>query len=270
MKRCSAFLFKPTLALELKHVFVFRTYGRRPSVKIRNIHFSGGSVDQNVCTVSYYPPTYDDLHKGMDRKKKDFYFCCCWYQDEQKCQKHSWLALTINDATSKENKLLLSESLWINSIFDRSMFLPWFSYIFTDFLQVYHCYECKTFSASWNMKNTRQVSSMIPSARRTVSLIANIVFCCFVLLDLKSTDGRTTCAKTMIPTGRSIENRENYCPKTPRLQTFSYCCFNKKVCHTSMLHDLIDAHIYLYYVPLGIFATAAKNISLSAILFILP
>ena len=37
---------------------------------------------------------------------------------------------------------------------------------------------------------------------------ANIVFCCFVFLDLKSgdgrTDGRTTCAKTMIPTGRDF------------------------------------------------------------------
>ena len=32
---------------------------------------------------------------------------------------------------------------------------------------------------------------MIHSARPTVSLAANIVFCCFVLLDLKSGDGRT-------------------------------------------------------------------------------
>ena len=43
---------------------------------------------------------------------------------------------------------------------------------------------------------------MIHSARPTVSPVATIVFCCFVLLDLKSgdgrTDGRTTCAKTMI------------------------------------------------------------------------
>ena len=45
---------------------------------------------------------------------------------------------------------------------------------------------------------------MIQSARPIVTPVANIVFCCFVFLDLKSgderTDGRTTCAKTMIPT----------------------------------------------------------------------
>ena len=42
---------------------------------------------------------------------------------------------------------------------------------------------------------------MIHSARLTT--VANIVFCCFVFLDLKSgTDGRTTYAKTMFPTGR--------------------------------------------------------------------
>ena len=53
------------------------------------------------------------------------------------------------------------------------------------------------------------MSSMIHSARPKVTPVANIVFCC-VLLDLKSgegrtdirTNGRTTCAKTMIPTGR--------------------------------------------------------------------
>ena len=52
----------------------------------------------------------------------------------------------------------------------------------------------------------RQVSSMIHSARATVSPVATIVFCSFVLLDFESgdgrTDGRTTCGKTMIPTGR--------------------------------------------------------------------
>ena len=31
---------------------------------------------------------------------------------------------------------------------------------------------------------------MIHSARPTVAPIANIVFCCFVFLDMKSTDGR--------------------------------------------------------------------------------
>ena len=75
-------------------------------------------------------------------------------------------------------------------------------------------------------ERTRQVSSMTHSARPTVSPVATIVFCCFVLLDLKSgdgrqygrTNGRTTCAKTMITTGRDcglaewikiLDNRHN-------------------------------------------------------------
>ena len=41
---------------------------------------------------------------------------------------------------------------------------------------------------------------MIYSTRPIVMPVATIVFC-FVFLDLKSGDGRTTCAKTMIPTG---------------------------------------------------------------------
>ena len=52
------------------------------------------------------------------------------------------------------------------------------------------------------------MSSMIHSARPIVTPVANIVFYCFVLLDLKSgdghKDGRTTCAKTIIPTGRDF------------------------------------------------------------------
>ena len=48
-------------------------------------------------------------------------------------------------------------------------------------------------------------SSMIHSARPIVTPVANIVFCCFVFLDLKSGDGRMDkCAKTMIPTGRNF------------------------------------------------------------------
>ena len=43
---------------------------------------------------------------------------------------------------------------------------------------------------------------MIHSARPIVSLVANIVFCSFILLDLKSGDGRKTCAQTKIPTVR--------------------------------------------------------------------
>ena len=42
---------------------------------------------------------------------------------------------------------------------------------------------------------------MIHSARHIVSPVANIVFCCFVFLDLNIGDGRTTRAKTIIPTG---------------------------------------------------------------------
>ena len=49
---------------------------------------------------------------------------------------------------------------------------------------------------------------MTHSARHIVTPVATIIFCCFVFLDLKSgdgrTDGQTTCAKTMIPTGRDF------------------------------------------------------------------
>ena len=53
---------------------------------------------------------------------------------------------------------------------------------------------------------TRQVSSMIHSARPTVSPVANIVFAlfCFARFCKVGTDGRTKCAKTMIPTGRDL------------------------------------------------------------------
>ena len=57
---------------------------------------------------------------------------------------------------------------------------------------------------------------MIHSTRPTVSSVATIIFCCFVLLDLKSgdglTDGRTngwtTCAKIMITTSRDCGSAE--------------------------------------------------------------
>ena len=42
---------------------------------------------------------------------------------------------------------------------------------------------------------------MIHSARPIITPVTNIVFC-FVVLELKSGDGRTTCAKRIIPTGR--------------------------------------------------------------------
>ena len=51
---------------------------------------------------------------------------------------------------------------------------------------------------------TRQVSSMIHSTRPTVTPEANIVFCCFVLLDLKSGDGRTD---------NKCENNDPYRPR---------------------------------------------------------
>ena len=44
---------------------------------------------------------------------------------------------------------------------------------------------------------------MIHSARPIVTPVATIVFCYFVLPDLKS-DGRTTCEKTMIPTASDL------------------------------------------------------------------
>ena len=45
---------------------------------------------------------------------------------------------------------------------------------------------------------------MIYSARPIVTPVENIVFCCFVFLDFKSGDERTTCAKTIIPPGRDF------------------------------------------------------------------
>ena len=51
--------------------------------------------------------------------------------------------------------------------------------------------KCSTHHNQVKQTNTRQVSSMIHSARSTVTPVANIVFCCFVFLDLKSGDGRT-------------------------------------------------------------------------------
>ena len=62
----------------------------------------------------------------------------------------------------------------------------------------------------WLQKKTRQVSSMIHSARPTVSPVVKIVFTgnlfCFLLYFEKDgrTDGQTTCAKTIIPTGRDF------------------------------------------------------------------
>ena len=63
------------------------------------------------------------------------------------------------------------------------------------------CLIVQEIPLSHNIFNVRQVSSMIHSARPLVTPVV----CCFVFLDLKSgdgrTDGRTTCAKSMIPTG---------------------------------------------------------------------
>ena len=49
---------------------------------------------------------------------------------------------------------------------------------------------------------------MIHSARPTVSPVATTIICRFVLLDLKSGDGRTICAKIMITTGRDCGSVE--------------------------------------------------------------
>ena len=66
---------------------------------------------------------------------------------------------------------------------------------------------------------------MIHSARPIVTPVTNIVFCCFVILDLKRGRkyGRKTCEKTMNPTDRDFglaewinvllslgQNRQNY------------------------------------------------------------
>ena len=53
----------------------------------------------------------------------------------------------------------------------------------------------------WN--KTRQVSSMIHSARPIVTSVATSVFCCCVFLDLKSGDGRTDGR-----TGNMCENND--------------------------------------------------------------
>ena len=54
---------------------------------------------------------------------------------------------------------------------------------------------------------TRQVSSKIHSAWPTVSPVANMIFVSFCLLDFEMW-GRTTCAKTVIPTGRDYGSAE--------------------------------------------------------------
>ena len=68
-------------------------------------------------------------------------------------------------------------------------------------------------------RNTKDKTGVIndPLARPIVMPVANIVYCCFVFLDLKSGDGQTTCAKTMIPTGRNLGLPEwinNFCFKS--------------------------------------------------------
>ena len=64
----------------------------------------------------------------------------------------------------------------------------------------YYCYYVSIYGHGFfaggggegKKEKTRQVSSMIHPARPIVTPVANIVFCCFDVLDLKSeTDGRT-------------------------------------------------------------------------------
>ena len=74
-----------------------------------------------------------------------------------------------------------------------------------------------------DIRTTRQVLSMIHSARPIVRSVANIVFCCFVLLGETSGDERTyvrtSCAKTIIPTGRDFGLAEwiNICKSNDHL-----------------------------------------------------
>ena len=94
---------------------------------------------------------------------------------------------------------------------------------------------------------------MIHSARPIVTPVANIVFCCFVFLDLKSgdgrgrTDGRTTCAKTMIPTGHDFGlaewiKKQGVCEmsqvKNIYLKFFSYLPTTYKIEYTPFLYKI--------------------------------
>ena len=77
--------------------------------------------------------------------------------------------------------------------------------------ETFFCFHHDYFSSKKKLK-TRQVSSMIHSARPTVSSVETIVFAwnlfCFEYWGrtrtYRRTDGRTTCAKTMITTGRDF------------------------------------------------------------------
>ena len=50
---------------------------------------------------------------------------------------------------------------------------------------------------------------MIHSARPIVTPVANIVFCCFVFLDLKSGDGRTDNMTLVWPSGSISTEKKN-------------------------------------------------------------
>ena len=85
----------------------------------------------------------------------------------------------------------------------------------------------KTGEKKWNKAG---VSSMIHSARPTVSPVANKFEICFVL---KSADERTTYAKTMIPSGRDFGLAE-WIKKAWQIGIFSYwlCFANLQVFRT--------------------------------------
>ena len=67
-----------------------------------------------------------------------------------------------------------------------------------------------TETLDWKVLQLRQASSMIHSARPTVSPVANIVFTknLFHFQKWERTDGCTTCAQTMITTGRDCGSAE--------------------------------------------------------------
>ena len=92
--------------------------------------------------------------------------------------------------------------------------------------------------------NTRQVSSMIHAARSKVTLVANIVFCYFVFLDLKSGDGRTDNMYENIDSYRSRLwfGRVDQYYETPRL-LLSQLFFSS--CRITLLY--LSLYFYRHY-----------------------
>ena len=77
---------------------------------------------------------------------------------------------------------------------------------------------------------------MIHSARPIVTPLANIVFCCFVFLYL---NGRTTCAKTIIPTGRDFRLAE-WINKTVQMPYYTRMIYGDDKVMKLNFHSYID------------------------------